>query len=602
MAEFLSADVFTEEVASGESAILGVSTSTFASIGWLPRGPENKAILTTSLPDYFRKWGGYWKNSDLPLAATAFYKNGGARAYFVRVCPADATKATAVEAAKWGYDAISRGAWGNLLRLVIRGNQNNYTHATAAYSKYDVELLEESAPGEGDFAVVETFEAVDLANADAADFFPDVLNDDESGSKVARIRNLGAGVPAALLPAAYTNESVGSGDGTQTTFTHTASNPPLAPFTLKVKVAGNIVATDDGRGKLTMVGTFFSGVSGTVDYTDGDIAVAFSPAVSGGAPIVVDYVKRGALEVAYDLAGGADGTSVGNAEITDASLSAEKKGLYALDDVDEVLNIGLPDFDGDAVAALALIDYCANREDCFAILSTKRGIDAQDAKNYKQVTLGSLSSYAALYFPGIKIADPLKNSRPRVISPVGHIAGRYAFTDQKRNVAKAPAGTVDGALSYALGLERNLSKGERDLIYPANINPLIDTPATGRCIWGARTLQVTGDFDLVPVRRLFIFLRRSVFLSTQDLVFEPIGDQLFTVVSFRMTSFLNRLTSENYFASRVPAEAFRVTCDGTNNTDDTIAARQLITDILVATQNPAEFVRFRFQRSLKKLS
>lgn len=602
MAEFLSADVFTEEVASGESAILGVSTSTFASVGWLPRGPENKAILTTSLPDYFRKWGGFWKNSDMPLAATAFYKNGGVRAYFVRVCPADAEKATATAASHWGFDAISRGAWGNLLRVAIRGNQNNYDVATAEYSKYDVDLLEETIDGEGDFAVVESYEAVDLEDADSAEFFPEVLNDEQSGSKVARIRNLGAGVPAALLPSPYTNESVGSGDGSQTVFTHTAANPPIAAFTLKVKVAGNVVATDDGRGKLTRVGTFFSGVSGTVGYTDGAISVAFSPAVSGGAPISVDYVKRGALEVTYDLAGGADGTAVGNAEITDPALAAEKKGLYALDDVDEVLNIGLPDFDGDAVAALALIDYCSGREDCFAILGTKRGIDAQDAKNYKQVTLGSLSSYAALYYPGIKIADPLKNSRPRAISPVGHVAGRYAFTDIKRNVAKAPAGTVDGALSYALGLERNLSKGERDLIYPVNINPLVDTPATGRCIWGDRTLQISGDFNLVQVRRLFIFLRRSVFLSTQDLVFEPIGDQLFSTVTFRMTSFLNRLTSENYFASRVPAEAFRVTCDGTNNTDDTIAARQLITDTLVATQNPAEFVRFRFQRSLKKLS
>jgi|GEM_PF-3849385 len=602
MSEFLSAGVFTEEVRSGESAILGVSTSTFASAGWLPRGLENKAVLTTSLPDYFRKWGGYWKNSDLPLAATAFFKNGGSRAYFVRVCPSDATAATASEPSKWKYDAISRGAWGNNVRLVIRGNENNYDFNTAIFSKYDIELQEESSDGAGDFAIVETFEAVDLSDADAADYFPEVVNDDATGSKIVKISDLGGGIPASLIPSATTDEAVDTGDNVQTSFAATLANPTIAAHTLKVKVDGVVAAKDNGRGVLTLVGTVFSGVSGSIDYETGDLAIAFTPAPGLGEAITADYIKKGVDEIVYDLSGGTDGTSVSANDIVDASLSADKKGLYALDDVDEVLNIGLPDFDGDVVAANGIIDYCAGREDCFAILGCARGIDAQDAKIYRQVTLNSLSSYGALYYPGVKVSDPLKNGRSRAISAVGHIAGRYAYTDQKRNVAKAPAGTVDGALAFTTGLERVLSKGERDLIYPVNINPLIDTPATGRAIWGARTLELSGDFTLVPVRRLFIFLKRSVWLSTQDLVFEPIGDDLFSITSFRMTAFLNRLTSENYFSSRVPAEAFRVVVDNSNNTDATKLARQLITDILVSTQTPGEFIRFRFQRSLKALS
>ena len=57
MAELLSAGVYIEELKSAEQAILGVSTSNFATVGWLPRGEENKAILCGSLQDYFRKFG-----------------------------------------------------------------------------------------------------------------------------------------------------------------------------------------------------------------------------------------------------------------------------------------------------------------------------------------------------------------------------------------------------------------------------------------------------------------------------------------------------------------------------------------------------------------
>lgn len=603
MAEFLSAGVFTEELRSGETAILGVSTSNFGTVGWFPRGEENKAILCTSLPDAQRKFGGYWKNSDAPLALTAFFKNDGARAYVVRVCPDDSVKASVVIPNRWRFDAISRGTWGNLLRVTVRGNENNYDVATGVYSLFDVLVEEESLDGEGDFEVVETFEAVDLIDEDSADYLLGVLNDEQNGSDLLRaVKLVSGGVPDAFDPASFSAESVGSGDGTTTAFSHTLVNPVLAPFTLKIKVNGTLVGEDDGRGKLRRVGTTYTSVSGTVNATTGALAIVFTPAVPSSQPIVVDYIKSGASEQDYELSGGLDGTAVTQAQVSSPALEGELKGLYALNLVDEILNIGLADFYGDPAVHGDLIAYCENRADCFAILDTPRGIDAQDAKNYKQITLASLSNYAAMYYPHVKVSDPAKAGKPKTISPVGHVAGVYARTDITRNVGKAPAGVIDGRLNFVLEMERKLSKGERDILYPVNVNPLIDTAATGRAVWGARTLEISGDFNLVNIRRLFIFLRKSTFNSTQDLVFEPIGAELFSIVTTRMTSFLTRLTSEGYFASRVPAESFRVTCDTTNNTPETIAARQLICEVLVAGQTPAEFVRFLFKRSLNTLS
>ena len=603
MADYQSAGVFTEEVPSGQTAILSVSTSTFATAGWTPRGPENKALLCTSLADYFRKFGTYWKNSDMPLAVTAFYKNAGQNLYAVRVVPADATLAEGSIPGRWLIKAISRGTWGNLVRLVLKGNDNSYNHATAAYSLFDVQVEEESVDGLGDYSVVETYEGVDLVDVDSPDYFPLVLNDEQNGSDEVRIEmGVSGGVPSAFLPTAVAGEALGTGNGSQTAFAATLASDPVALFTAKVKVNGVVVAQDNGRGKFTMVGNAFTAISGTLAYDTGAVALTFTPAVGNGLAITADYYQVGAKSIAYDLSGGTDGTAVTRAEVSDPVLQLDRKGIYALDLVDEILNIGLADFRGDATVAGDLISYCEGRQDCFAILDTRPGIDAQDAKNYKQVTLASLSSWYGIYHPGIKIADPLKNGKPKAISPVGHIAGVYARTDLNRNVGKAPAGTSDGALNFSLGLETPLDKGGRDLIYPANVNPLIDTPATGRCVWGARTGQVVGDFNLVQVRRLFIFLRKSTYNSTQDLVFEGIDDSLLALVGLRMSSFMTRLTGQGYFASRVPAQAFQVICDSSNNTPVTIAARKLITRIKVAPQTPAEFVVFEFERQLNALA
>lgn len=604
MAEFLSAGVYTEELKSGESAILGVSTSNFATVGWLPRGKENVAVLVTSLSDYFRKFGGYWKNSDVPLAVTAFFKNDGARAYIVRVVPDDAVAAEVTVATNlWKIKAISKGAWGNTARAIVRGNANYYDHLTATYSKFDVEIQEESSDGANDFQTVETFEALDFSDSDAADYVTAVINDEIAGSEEITIEELNGGIPAAFNPAPVSNETVGTGTGSQQLFNHSSAQSPIATFTLEINVNGVLVAKDNGRGKLSIESgvSGFTGVSGTVNYDTGDIGMFFTPAVAVGETIAIDYIKAGVKSISYDLVGGADGTSVSRAQITDPALEANSKGLYALNAIDELMNIGLPDMTGSIDAKKDLIAYCENRGDCFAILDTPKGMDALDAKNYKQVTLSSLSDYAAIYWPQVKVADPLKDGKLKVMSNVGHVAGVFARTDITRNVAKAPAGVVEGRLNFVSALEFDTKKGDRDVVYPANVNPLISSPQTGIAVWGARCLAISGDFTIIPHRRLFMFLRKSVFNATQDLVFEPIDANLFATTKLRLESFMANLTQEGYFASRVPEEAYRVICDESNNTDASIIARQLITDVLVAVASPAEFVRFRFQRSLKTL-
>jgi len=604
MAEFLSAGVYIQEKKSSQQTVAGVSTSTFASVGWLEKGPVNKAVFIGGPTEFKQKFGNVWSHSDLPLAMSAYFSNGGQRAYIVRVVPSDATIATVtIPSGLWKLDAFSPGSWGNRVKVRLSGNRNYYTTATAEYSKFDVTVYEESVDGLGDFSQTEIFEAIDLVASEGADGILTVINDEDTGSEYIKVTEMAGGIPSLFEPLPVANEAWGTGvTGASQVVAHTAASLPIAAFTLKISVDGDVVAEDDGRGKIRQVGTGYTSITGTVNYTTGVTSITFTPGVTTGLAITGDYVKAGSSYVDYDLAGAVDGTSVTRTEVTDAaSLQADKKGLWALDAITDMCSIGLPDFMGNEVVQGDLIAYCENRKDFFAILDCPKGMDSQDAYNYRRVTLNSQSNYAALYWPNVKVADPLLGGRSRVMSPVGHIAGIFARTDTNVNVAKAPAGVNDAALAFTTGLERIPTKSDMDLIYPANINPFKEDPLTGRVIWGSRTLQLVGDYPQISWRRLAQFLEKSFYNASQDLVFEPITDELFARVTLRFTGFLDSLTQQGYFASRNSAEAFKFTCDRSNNTSATIAQRQLIGDCLFAVASPAEYIVLKFERSLNLL-
>lgn len=603
MPEFLSAGVYIQEKKSQQQSINGVSTSTFGTVGWTQRGPENIATLVGSLPEFINIFGGFWNKSDLPLAMTGFFQNGGARAYVVRVTPTDAVAASVTTTNnEWIFTASSKGTWGNLVRVILSGNDNYYDQATATYSRFDLQVQEESDDGEDDWTTTETFEALDLTDSESANYLTTVLNDEATGSDLIIATEVSGGIPVALQSTQVTDESIGTGDGNATQTVSGSLTGPVAEYTLQIYVSGVQVAEDDGRGVIAMIdGAGYTSIDGTIDYDSGDFEILFTPAPTNGAAITANYYIAPAAAARYELTGGLDGTSVGRAQVTSPALAENGEGIYAFDEVSDMLNLGLPDFYGNQTVHSDLLAFCQEKGDRFAILDTPRGYDTAQALNYKRNTLASLSSWGAMYYPHIKVADPVIDGKVKTISPVGHIAGIYARTDNNRNVAKAPAGVEDGQINGIIGLERKLKKSDTDVLYPANVNPLVEDATRGRAVWGSRCLAITGDYTQVPHRRLYMFLAKSIYNSTQDLVFEPIGEGLFATVKFRMDGFLSVLTGFGYFISQVPSEAYRVICDDTNNTAQTIAARILIVDILVAMSSPAEFILFRVERSLTKL-
>jgi len=495
----------------------------------------------------------------------------------------------------WQIDMRWEGVKGNDYRITVEGAAGWENDATGTFDRWTVRLWE--ADANDNYSNIETYAELDFTTSTSAQFFPTVVNDTVNGSKNISVTDVGnTGVPSSLYGSAVTDEDTGEdGDGTTTEFTFTLEEASCWPTTLTISCDGDEI-TDDGDGNLTGDGT------GTIDYDTGEVEATFT-AAPGVDSILATYYTGATYDedapLTEDMTGGADGSAVTSSEITAAALEAADEGIYALNNVEDDLLVSIPDFAGDEDVDGALLDFCEAKKDRFAILTTPVGTTYTSAVNYKKRTLNkNNNSYGAIYWPWVQVTDPVTN-RPAYIPPMGHVAGRYAYTDQNENVGKAPAGPDDGALKWCTGLEKSPTKAQVGHLYKNRVNPLVDWPAVGnRAIWGARTLQVNGEFGNIQARRLFMFLEKSIYNAVYTHVFENNNANLRTGIKLQLDSFMLRLTNNGYFESKVPTEAFQVVCDESNNPAEDVALGILAVDIYAAPNKPAEFLPLRFRQML----
>ena len=515
----------------------------------------------------------------------------------------------------WDLNPISVGAWGNNLQVQIAGSPDYYNAATASYSRFDMfVLLRETSASS--FVVVEQYEEMVFDDPTSPVYFADVVN--ELSEYITVTEPAGNVAPKQLNGVAH-SMVLGGGDGTagNKAFSATLLNKPIQTRTLRISYTNTSgvaqTITDDGNGNLT--GSVVSSAVNTINYTTGAIAFTAKDLIKGGTLVVATYTSKVGETVHVETFGDADkdyqiGTEGtfdsshwGRSQFTDmTALAADNKGLYAFNKVEEILQIAVPDFAGNLIVTGDQLDYAAMRTslpsggDRFIILTPPQGYTAQKAVDWYRFDLNRNSDYAALYWPWVRVTDPLQNNRPVLMPPLGHIAGVYARTDANKNVGKSPGGTVDGALAYLVGLETNPTQADRDVVYPNKINPLIASTQTGLAVWGVRTISNVPDWRYINARRLFMFLEKSIFNATWWIVFENNGPGLWARIKAQLDSFLGNLYSQGYFAGVNPAQAYFVVCDESNNTAATIDAGQVIIDIGVAPNKPAEFVRLRFQQ------
>jgi len=376
--------------------------------------------------------------------------------------------------------------------------------------------------------------------------------------------------------------------------------------------AEDVAIVDDGDGNLSLSDTQATGypqkfvldANGTneVDYESGEFTITWAidgyPSLGpGGATAqTATYYTYPDEEVQGQMTGGTDGSTMTSNDIVGASLAADEKGLWAFGKVDALMQLVASDFQTDTTVADALITYAELMKDKFVLLTVPAGLTPQEAVNWKKYQLQKYTSYAALYYPHIKIMDPVTEVATDIPCG-GHVAGVYARTDSAKNVGKAPAGTEDGAINWSEGLELDLTPTQAGVVYEEKINPLVQWPHTGRCVWGARSLDIAGgEWPYIQMRRLFMFVEKSVFNATHSHVFKNNGPALWSAIRTQLTSFLLGLYQAGYFAGTSPEEAFFVICDRTNNPQNTVDQGIVFCDVGIAPNKPAEYIVFRFQQ------
>lgn len=638
MAQVTYPGVYVEEVPSGVRPIAAVSTSVAGFIGVAEKGPLKKAIKVFNFTEYQNRYGGFLPDAYLSHAVLQFFNNGGTQCYVMRVAGTNAAAANIVLRDRGGQPqnsltvaASSAGAWGNRLAIVITDGSNDPGN--------EFNLLVHDQDG---LTPLETFQNLSMAPG-ASNFVETVT----ASSKYIKVEvnkinsNTQAGTSrGAVAPKPLTNktrlriningdgfqevnlqDAVGSGTG-QVAALNTAVNIATAIAFVVQKLTrlrgstdqnafSNFTCVVDNNNRLLLT----SGVSGPTSAVnvapasssteDASILLGLGP-LQGGQETLGIAVTRPRPNVSsppvtpahYYLVGDHAGPTAqvasvqkgsdGNPNITDQQYINAFPFFDAKEDVSLLAVPGI----GSLAVVGAGMNYCANRplSDCFFIgdMTQEHDTDAE-AKQFRDA-ITPKNSYGAVYMPWVRALDPsARSSEPILLPPSGFVAGLYARTDGRVGVWKAPAGT-GAALGGAVGLAVNLTDVQQGNLNPINVNVIRQFAGSGVVLWGARTITADPEWTYIPVRRMAILLRVSIYRGIQWAVFEPNDDDLWASLRLNINSFMMNLFRQGAFQGATPSQAFFVKCDNETTTQDDINLG--IVNVLVgfAPLKPAEFV------------
>jgi hypothetical protein len=560
--EYLAPGVYVEETSFRAKSIEGVSTSTTAFVGPTRRGPVGDTPeIITSFGDFQRIYGGLDDlTSGLNYVAHAvrgYFDNGGARLYVSRAFLAAGTTDPGI--------AVSAP--------VVNG-------ATAADQARFVARFP-GAAGSGRLVLRQV-------------------------AAPATVRSMGTAVEGTLLrvggatPTFFVKRGTAWLDSGATALNLTGLAPTAAPAGGAEFLTLTILAEDADGAEQTFDDLGFDGahprwvghVLAATPSRRTDALENFYALTIGAS--VTAFALRGGLFPAGDeqvvtLTGGNDG-----AEPTQAAYEAALAPLAALEDVSIVAAPGhsaLTDFQG---IQGALISHAERRRAYrIAVLDTP---PEQAISEAREVRSRIDSTYAALYYPWVVVANPLArpgdDSIPREITlpPSGFVCGIYARSDIERGVFKAPANEI---VRGALRFESDVNFAEQEVLNPIGVNCLRYLSGRGFRLWGARTASSDPEWKYVNIRRYFIYLEASIDRSTQWAVFEPNGERLWANVRETVESFLYGEWRSGALLGGSPKEAFFVRCDRSTMTQTDIDNGRLVCLIGVAAVKPAEFVIFR---------
>ncbi|MBW4518174.1 MAG: phage tail sheath subtilisin-like domain-containing protein [Scytolyngbya sp. HA4215-MV1] len=570
MPEYLTPGVYFEQQDKAPPVIRQVRTDITGFVGLAERGSLHQPVQIESWRQFQAQFGDFVAYGFLSYAVKGFFENGGRTCFVVRVAGATAQAASLIlknasKEAVLQLDAKSPGSWGNQIAIAL---------TQVAPGK-----LPDHPP---------SFSLVVIRDRRDREVFPNLSLDPNSDRYFVRVMNQGT---------------------------------------------NRLAASQWVRAQ---------------DLID--------PAIIRTADWLPDGNQSGLKQQIGFLGGGHDGIdSLTFADFLGSSdpLASRKFGLSALDEIDAIGIICIPDlhirpmpipppapsrsipphdpclptsvipatakpllpktteqppqFSRDQVitAQRAMIEHCERHRDRVAILdapldaNSKRTLTLREVQEWRQ-QFDSERGFAALYYPWIRVVDPLKlgGNPVRTIPACGHTAGLYARSDFEVGPHKAPA---NGELFWAEDVTVAINDNEQAMLNPDGVNCIRAFPGRGIRVYGARTVSRDPDWRYINVRRLLMMIEAAVDHSTQWAVFEPNNFNLRRSLILSVSGFLETLWRRGALVGESAQEAFYIKCDETNNPPEIVDQGKILTEIGVAPTHPAEFIVFRVGRTLEEL-
>lgn len=296
--------------------------------------------------------------------------------------------------------------------------------------------------------------------------------------------------------------------------------------------------------------------------------------------------------------GGAEAWIVrlGGARSAGVSLgdSVRRTGMYALDRVERFNLLCLPQPTDTLEAKAFMVEagrYCARRRAMYLAEMPRQTLTLSEMTRWISRVRFLDEGYVAVYYPMVRTPE-----QPAGMTVSGTVAGVFARLDTHYGVWHAPAGH-EALLHNVTGFTHDLTPVEIEHLHDSGINPLRETSAGRRVVWGVHTLSPEPEWQYVHVRRLASYIEESIVRGTQWTTFEPNNEALWARVRTRVHEFLFDLYKRRALLGSKPSEAFFVTCDRSTTTEKDIANNRFTIVVGFAVLKTAEFIVLRIQQT-----
>ncbi len=314
-------------------------------------------------------------------------------------------------------------------------------------------------------------------------------------------------------------------------------------------------------------------------------------------PLIASYIMEGGNNgITDETSIFGEGTSEdGTNELLNAVVIGtpdDKEGIYALDDDNLNISVAIaPGFNNQRIQN-ALITLAESSQNFIAAVSPPYGLNnVQEAVNWVNGKSGLRtaainSSYVAVYWPWVQVFS-VYDEKDRWLDPAIYAVRQMVYTDAVSEPWFAPAGFNRGRLTKPIDTEQILSQGDRDTLYDSNINPMVKFFPEGITIFGQKTAKrIPSSTDRINVRRLMIYLRKTLLASTRGFIFEPNDAITWENVKGVCEDILRDI------ASRRGVAEYRVICDETTNSPLRVSRRELWCKIILRPVEAAEYIIF----------